>query len=375
MARILAALSGGVDSSVAAALLKGGGHDVVGVSLQLSDESRGGAVSRCCSPEDLRDARRLCDHLAIPHYVVNEEEAFEREVVAPFVESYRAGRTPNPCVGCNSRLKFGTLLEIARSIGAGRVATGHYARRTGGGDEGPARILKGRDRAKDQSYFLFDLDEAQREAALFPLGEMTKEGVVATARRLGLPNAGKAESQDLCFLPGGDVAGFLEERLGPAAAGEVRHVDGRLLGRHEGRHGLTVGQRRGLGIPAKRPLYVLEMEEGGGAITVGEREHLFVREIAVSGARMHDPRLAGASFRASARIRHRHEGVPSDVTFLTESCLRVRFDEAQAAPTPGQALVLYEGDLVVGGGWIEPFRVGPEAPRPVDCAVTSAERA
>lgn len=362
MARILAALSGGIDSSVAAALLVGEGHDVVGVSLQLSDESRGGAVSRCCSPSDLRDARRVCDHLGIPHYVLNEEAAFEEEVVAPFVEAYRAGRTPNPCVGCNSRLKFGTLMEAARSIGAERIATGHYARLAPDPGGGAPRILRGRDRAKDQSYFLFDLDEAQREMALFPLGEMTKKEANAAAVRLGLPVAGKGESQDLCFLPEGGVAAFLETRLGPAAPVAIHHVDGRLLGSAEGLRAVTVGQRRGLGVAAPEPLYVIAGRPAAGRVTVGGREHLASRRVHLSGLRLHGRAAGEGTFRAHARIRYRHPGASATVSPLTGGGAEVLFDEPQEAVTPGQALVLYDGEALLGGGWIETFPDGTRAP-------------
>lgn len=375
MARILAALSGGVDSSVAAALLVGQGHDVVGVSLQLSDESRGGTVSRCCSPTDLRDARRVCDHLGIPHYVINEEEAFEARVVAPFVEGYRRGRTPNPCVGCNSTLKFGTLMEIARSVGAERVATGHYARLRRGG-AGEVRILEGRDRGKDQSYFLFDLDGRQRRAAMFPLGEMTKEETLSLAFRLELPVAGKGESQDLCFLPGGDLGAFLEDRLGPEGEGEIRHTDGRLLGRRRGLRGMTVGQRKGLGLSSTRPLYVLRVEPSGERVTVGEREHVLSRRAVLSGVRLHDGALERrGSFRARARIRSRHPGAPAAVRLRPGGAAVIDFDQPQEAVTPGQAAVLYDGEALLGGGWIDRVSVGPEVPGPVECAVTRAERA
>ncbi|HXI04107.1 MAG TPA: tRNA 2-thiouridine(34) synthase MnmA [Candidatus Saccharimonadales bacterium] len=375
MARILAALSGGVDSSVAAALLVAQGHEVVAVSLQLSDESRGGAVSRCCSAADIHDARRVAGHLGIPHYVLNEEDLFDREVVTPFANGYRAGRTPNPCVACNSRLKFGSLLSIARSIGADRVATGHYARLVPDPATGRGRILRGRDREKDQSYFLFDLDEAQRDAALFPMGERTKAEAYRLAESFELPVAGKPESQDLCFIPGGDVAGWLADRLGPAREGDIRHVDGRLLGRHGGIREVTIGQRRGLGVSGRRPLHVVAVEAATDTVVVGEREHLLSCGLVARGVRLHDARLQEGAFRAEARIRHRHPGAAAEVKPGGDGQWEVRFDEPQWAVTPGQAVVFYDGDLLLGGGWIDGPLVESSRPAPVECGVSRGERA
>lgn len=375
MARVLSAMSGGVDSSVATALLVREGHDVIGVSLQLSDESGGGAVSRCCSHSDIRDARLVAGRLGIPYYVLNEEAAFDREVRGPFLDAYRAGRTPNPCVRCNSSLKFGSLLGIARSIGAARIATGHYAKLSVDPVSGRRRLLRGADSEKDQSYFLFDLSADQMDIALFPLGDRTKEEVYRLAAELRLPVAGKAESQDLCFIPGGDTKAYLREKLGEGRPGAIVDSGGRLLGRHGGIHGFTVGQRRGLGVSGARALYVLAVDSGSHRVVVGGAEELASSGFVASGCRLHDPALWNAPFRAEARIRSRHAPAPATITPLAGARLDVHFDEPQRAVTPGQALVLYRGDLVLGGGWIERAGLDPDREPPVACAESCAERA
>jgi len=368
-------MSGGVDSSVATALLVREGHDVIGVSLQLSDESRGGAVSRCCSASDLRDARLVAGRLGIPYYVLNEEAAFDRDVRAPFLEAYRSGRTPNPCVGCNSSLKFGTLLRIARSIGAERVATGHYARLRTDPLTRRTEILRGSDPLKDQSYFLFDLSEEQRQAAVFPLGEKTKDEVYALAAELGLPVAGKPESQDLCFVPGGDTHAYLAERIGTARPGDIVDAAGTVLGRHAGIHGFTVGQRRGLRLGGRQPLYVLSLDSGSDRVVVGPATDLEASDLLADACRLHDEALWGAPFRAEARIRSRHSPAPATIIPKEGFRLGVRFDTPQRAVTPGQALVLYDEERVLGGGWIERSGLDPDWERPVACTPSGAERA
>jgi len=368
-------MSGGVDSSVATALLVREGHDVVGVSLQLSDESAGGAVSRCCSSADLRDARLVAGALGIPYYVVNEEAAFDREVRGPFIEAYREGRTPNPCVRCNSSLKFGRLLQLARSIGASRVATGHYARLCGDPLTGRHRLQRALDRVKDQSYFLFELDDEQREAALFPMGGKSKVEAYGLAAEFGLPVAGKPESQDLCFIPGGDTRGWLQEKVGAAPTGEIVDSAGRLLGRHRGIHEFTIGQRRGLGVSSRRPLYVVSVDASEHRVVVGEAEALESFGLIASSCRLHDPALWEGPFRAEARIRSRHAGTSATVTPLPGGDLAVAFDVPQRAVTPGQAVVLYHDDLVLGGGWIARAGLDSSLKRPVACEVIDSGRA
>jgi tRNA-specific 2-thiouridylase len=368
-------MSGGVDSSVAAAILAGEGHDVVGVSLQLSDHgSAAGAASRCCSPADLRDARLVAGRLGIPHYVLNQEEAFEREILDPFLDAYRRGTTPNPCVRCNSALKFGALLKIARAIGATCVATGHYARKELDVATGRHRILRAVDRNKDQSYFLFDLDEEQIEAARFPLGGMSKTRVSEMAFELGLPVAGKRESQDLCFIPDGDVASFLEERIGAGAPGEIVDTEGGVLGAHGGVHGYTVGQRRGIGISSRRPLYVLSIDAARNRVVVGGGEDLDADVVVASGCRISDPEIAAGPTRVEAKIRSRHDASPGIAEVLPAGRVRMRFDEPQRAVTPGQALVIYRGEAVAGGGWIESASLDRRRESPVAWSNT-AERA
>lgn len=352
-------MSGGVDSSVAAAILVGQGHDVVGISLQLSDLGGNGELSRCCSAADLRDAGLVAASLAIPHYVLNEEETFRREILDPFLEAYRRGRTPNPCVACNSGLKFGTLARIAKALGMAHVATGHFARLETDRRTGRRRLHRGIDPGKDQSYFLYDLDEEQREMALFPLGGMSKSDVYALATRLGLAVANKAESQDLCFIPEGDLRGFLRARLGGQRPGEIVDRSGDAIGRHNGVHEFTVGQRRGLGLPAGRPLYVIGLDGEANRVLVGSREDLDSKELIAGGCRLHEPDLRDGPFRAEAKIRSRHEPAPATVTPLGGSRLRVTFDEPQRAVTPGQAVVLYRGTVVLGGGWIEAGSLDP----------------
>ncbi len=349
---VVVALSGGVDSAVAALLLVEAGHRVVGLTLRLRDESApaASAAGRCCGPADLEDARRVAAHLDIPYYVVDHSEAFAREVVADFVAEYRAGRTPNPCVRCNERIKFGPLLRRARALGAERLATGHYARMEPGADGSP-QLFRGVDDGKDQSYFLFAMPREDAAAVLFPLGGMTKEEVRARARAAGLPNAEKQESQEICFVPDGDHAGFVE-RAGDAAplAGEFVDGDGEVVGRHAGVHRYTVGQRRGIGL-AGAPRYVVSIDALTRRVRVGSREETKRSEVDVTDVRWFGAARPQTDLRALVQVRHRHQPAPAWIEPRGDGA-RVRFDVGEPAVAPGQAAVFYDEDRVVGGGWI-----------------------
>jgi tRNA-specific 2-thiouridylase len=355
MSRVAVAMSGGVDSSVAALILAGGGGPVVGLSMQLYDRTRDGrpVYGRCCSPGDLHDARAAAERIGIPFYVLDLEEEFRRDVIDDFVAGYGAGRTPVPCVRCNTGPKFRHLAARARALGADRMATGHYAR--GGRDpqSGRAILRAARDRAKDQSYFLFDLTQDQLGAAIFPLGDLEKDEVRALGRRHGLPNADKPESQDICFVPGGDYRSFLErEGAGTGAPGVIVDTAGRVLGRHSGLGGYTVGQRRGLGVAARRPLYVVAIDAAANRLVVGEEPEQYRPGLLAGGANWVSIDAPAGPIRATARIRSAHPGAAATVEPLPDRRFRVLFDTPQRAVAPGQAVVLYDGDLVLGGGFI-----------------------
>jgi len=345
--RVVVAMSGGVDSSVAAALLVEAGYEAIGVTLHLAGES-----SRCCSLADADDARSVAERLGIRFYVANETERFREEVTLAFADAYLAGRTPLPCVTCNSRFKFHHLLARARVFGASAVATGHYARVGRDPETGLLELRRAADAAKDQSYFLYELGQEQLAAARFPLGELTKAEVRAHARRLGLATAEKPESQEICFVPDGDYAAVVERLRPERLRGEGDLVDGegRVLGRHGGIHRFTVGQRRGLGLAGGRRLYVTRLDAERNRVVVGDAEALGSRGARVARASW----VAGAppkeGVRAEVRVRYRHAGAPAVVEPLAGGGARVVFDAPVAAVAPGQSAVFYAGERVLGGG-------------------------
>jgi len=365
--KIAVAMSGGVDSSAAAAILREAGHELVGFTMQLWNQRRGLNVdadgeplpSRCCSLDDVYDARRVAGDLGFPFYVLNLEREFERDVVEPFVNAYLQGETPIPCVACNSRLKFASLDRLARSLGCEKVATGHYARVAFDEAAKRYRLLRGRDARKDQTYFLWELTQGQLSHALFPLGEMSKSEVREAARRAGLSVAEKSESQEICFVPDGDYAGFIDryleaegrESLAPGK-GEIVNTRGERLGEHGGVHRYTVGQRRGIGVSNPLPLYVVRVEAGENRVVVGGAEELLSSEFEAAGVNWVAFDEPEGEVRADARVRYRHTEAPATITPLGDSRVRVRFDAPQRAVTPGQATVFYNGEEVVGGGWI-----------------------
>ncbi len=355
--RVVVAMSGGVDSSVTAALLKEEGHEVIGISMQVWDYTRftaphGEKFDTCCSLDDIHDARRVAEQLQIPFYVVNFEEEFQRFVIDDFVAEYFRGRTPNPCARCNQWIKFGLLLEKARDLAADFLATGHYARIT----EGPGgllHLLKGVDAGKDPSYFLFTLTQEQLRATLFPLGGMTKEEVRRLAAGYGLRVAEKGESQEICFVPDNDYVRFLEESgAREDLSGNIVDSRGNVLGRHQGTYRYTVGQRKGLGIAHPHPLYVLGLDAARHEVIVGARDEL-VSDSLVAAEVNWIVTPPTAPFAATCKIRYRHRPVPCTIDPLPEGRALVRFPQGEKAITPGQAAVFYDGDEVLGGGWID----------------------
>ena len=361
-------MSGGVDSSAAAALLKEQGHELVGFTMQLwnqrrhinVDENGDPLPSRCCSLDDVYDARRVAGSLEIPFYVLNLEQEFEKSVVEPFVQSYLSGETPIPCVACNSRLKFASLDKMARSLGCDKVATGHYARVEHDEEANRYRLYRGRNHWKDQSYFLWELTQDQLSRAYFPLGEMLKSEVRDIAREADLGVAEKQESQEICFVPDGNYSGFIDRYLDAEnrsdelpEGGEIVSTDGEKLGEHSGIHRYTIGQRRGLGIAHEKPLYVVQIERLKNQIIVGEKEDLESLEFTARGVNWVAFDEPDEPVKAEVKVRYRHEPAQATIHALPDSRARIVFDEPQRAITPGQATIFYRGDEVVGGGWIE----------------------
>jgi tRNA-specific 2-thiouridylase len=347
-------MSGGVDSSVAAALMAQAGHDVIGLSMQLYDQSGGDVrFGSCCTIDDLHDARRVAARLGIPHYIVNFEEEFGDHVVSNFVKEYAAGRTPIPCVHCNGDLKFATLAARAQGLGAELVATGHYARVEKDDRTGTYLLKRGLDAAKDQSYFLFTLTQAQLAHASFPVGSLDKHAVRNHARELGLPVADKPDSHEICFVPDGDHAAFVEGRGGGGTGGVIRDLQGQPVGTHAGVHRFTVGQRKGLGLSSRVPLYVVGIDAGRETVTVGPRAALERRTVTASGVNWIAGSPPAGEIRVTAQIRHRHPEAPATAAAEDGDRVRLEFDLPQHAVAPGQALVMYDGGQVVGGGWIE----------------------
>lgn len=357
--KVVVAMSGGVDSSVAAGLLLEAGYEVIGISMKTHDDPDAlpvvAAVKQsCCSVEDIQDARTVCRQLGIPFYAMNFKQAFKVGVMDYFADEYAAGRTPNPCVRCNDRLKFSALLEKAQGLGADFLATGHYVRKVRD-QSGRWRLFKSYDLNKDQSYFLFGLNQEQLSHILFPVGHMSKEEVRAQARRLGIRTADKAESQEICFVPDNDYAALIEKRY-PQKRGKIGHFrlkDGTILGKHRGTHAYTIGQRRGLGVAAGQRLYVTHIDIETGDVILGKDEDLMGASLTARDLNWIGSPPADDAPYVTAKIRYRHEPCPAQIEVLAGGRATIKFAAPQRAIAPGQAVVFYRDDELLGGGWIE----------------------
>ena len=363
---IAVAMSGGVDSSAVAAMLRAEGHNVVGLTMQLWNQRRlaehegmpESVQGRCCSLDDVYDARRVAETIGIPYYVVNQEDRFERDVVRPFVQEYLSGRTPIPCSLCNNHLKFDQLLILAQQIGAELLATGHYARVEFDEVSGRWLLMRPVDVAKDQTYFLFGLTQEQLSKTIFPLGGMMKPEVRELARRHGLALADKPDSQEICFVPGGDYKNFIDAYLAengealPDTAGELVTSDGQVIGEHQGIHNFTVGQRKGLGVATGSPLYVLEIKGDQRQVVVGNQEALYSKTLRVHKLNLISVDTLDEPMTVEIKIRHRHQAATATIEMTAQDEAIVTFSDPQRAITPGQAAVFYKDEVVVGGGWI-----------------------
>ncbi len=351
--RVVVGMSGGVDSSAAAALLLEQGYEVVGITLKLwPQDCVNRAEDKCCGPQAVADARSVAHKLDIPYYLVDEAADFQNQVISYFAAEYKAGRTPNPCVMCNEKLKFGALINRARRLGAEFIATGHFAR-VEKNEHGRLLLKRGRDARKDQSYFLFSLRQEQLARSLFPLGELTKTDTREVAREHALKTADKEESMEICFVPDKDYGRFLQQaNLVQKHRGDIVNLHGQVLGQHEGIEFYTIGQRKGLGLSSPRPLYVIELDAADNRVVVGDESALERDEFRVERCNWIPYDTPPARQEVTAKNRYNHPGTPATVTLGPNGGAQVKLHEPQRAITPGQACVFYQDDLVVGGGWI-----------------------